>query len=180
MASRPKNMESRIRMDLLYRFRWNLVAALQDVEIALGTSNEETVVRLFEDPSADEELAVPSLSRFEVASAECLDKRSFDYTPEPQRYQPPPSLIIKNADGGSITLRQFVTEVHAYMNEHMDEIKKTLDGLYQIPVDERILFRRVYAVGTDDNDIRLSVSLSPKAERTSLDQFWTTQLKLCS
>lgn len=177
-------MENRIRpirTDLLCRLRWNLLADLHDIEIAGGPNEKESVISLFDHSSADEGLAIPSLSRIEVGSAECLDKYdlSFDGSPEPDGYRPPPSLVIENRDGGSITVRQFVTEVHAYMNEHMDEIKKALGGIYTTPVDEMnmVFFRRAWAVESpDDNNVRLYVSLEPTAERTSMEQFWATQL----
>jgi hypothetical protein len=174
-----KNKESSIRMDLLYRLRWNLRADLQHVEITVGASNEEKLVSLFDHSSADESLAVPGLSSLEVASAECLDKYENSYdegSPDPDGYRPPPLLFIENEDGKSITLRQFVTEVHAYMNENIAEIKKALRGQYTSSVDEMIFFRRVWAVGTSDDNIRLSISLVPGMERTKMEDFWSAHL----
>jgi hypothetical protein len=168
-----KNKESSIRMDLLYRLRWNLRADLQHVEITVGASNEEKLVSLFDHSSADESLAVPGLSSLEVASAECLDKYENSYD---EGSRPPPLLFIENEDGKSITLRQFVTEVHAYMNENIAEIKKALRGQYTSSVDDMIFFRRVWAVGTSDDNIRLSISLVPGMERTKMEDFWSAHL----
>lgn len=182
MTPELKDKESSIRMDLLYRLRWNLRANLHDVEIAVGASNEERLVLLFDHSSADESLAVPGLSSLEVASAECLDKRGNSYdddedSPNPDSYRPPPSLFIENEDGRAITLRQFVTEVHAYMNENIAEIKKALRGQYTSSVDGMIFFRRVWAVGSDDGNIRLSVSLVPGMERTKMENLWAAHLQ---
>lgn len=161
-------------MDLLYRLRWNLRADLHNVEISVGTSNEERLVLLFDHSSADESLAVLGLSSLEVASAECLDKHGNscdddEGSPNPDSYWPPPSLFIEYEDGRAITLRQFVTEVHAYMNENIAEVKKALCGQYTSSVDGMIFFRRVWAVGSDGGNIRLSVSLVPEMENTKME-----------
>ncbi len=178
MPPKLVNMEHRIRMDLLYRLQWDLLADLNEIQIAVGPDNEESVVPLFEQNCAEEDITKSGLSRIEVCSDECLRRyeNSFDGSPEPDGYQPPPSLIIEAKDGGFITLKQFVTEVHAYLNEYMDDVKTALRQLYKIPVNERIFFRRVWARGTDDNDIRLSVSLLPKLKSASMDQHWASHL----
>lgn len=102
MASEYKSMEDRIRMDLLYRLRWNLLADLHDTEIAVGPNNEERVVPLFDHFSADEDLVVPGLSRIEVTNAECIDKyeNSCDRSPEPEGYRPRPLLSLRMKMGG--------------------------------------------------------------------------------
>ncbi|KAF2271379.1 uncharacterized protein EI97DRAFT_471252 [Westerdykella ornata] len=204
------SMAERIRMDLLYRLRWDLLADLHDIQIVVDTPNEgrpfvfndslaasvgestgfgptnhmpqERRIPLFDHSSAEEDLAVPGLSRIEVCSSECLDKYdlSYDQIPESDGYQPPPSLIIENKDGKSITLRQFVTQAHAYLNEHMDEINRALraTSIYGKQVDgaTSLFFRRVWASGTDDNGIRLSVSLIPEGGWEDMDRFWAAPL----
>jgi hypothetical protein len=178
MTSDLENQESNIRMDLLYRLRWNLRADLHDIEIAVGVSDEEKLVSLFDHSSADESLALPGQSSLEVASSECLMRyeNSYDGSPEPDGYRPPPPLFIENEDGKSITLRQFVTEVHAYINENIAEIKKALRGYYTSSVEDKIFFRRVWASGTGDDNIRLCVSLIPGMERTKMDDLWAAHL----
>lgn len=172
------NMEHRIRMDLLYRLRWDLLADLHDIKIAVGPENEESVVPLFDHSCVDEGIGEPSLSRIEVCSGECLQRyeNSFDGSPEPDGYQPPPSLIIKAKDGESVTLAQFVTEVHVYLNEYMDHIKTAMRQMYTISVNERIFFRRVWATGTD-HDVRLTVMLLPKLNSASMEQHWASHLQ---
>lgn len=65
------------------------------------------------------------------------------------------------------------------MNEQMDEIRKALRGFYYTaPVIDTIFFRRVWATKTDDTNVTLAVSLLiPKAERTSMEQHWTSHLR---
>jgi len=169
-------------MDLLYRLRWNLRADLHDVEIAVGASNEERLVLLFDHSSANESLVVPGLSSLEVVSEVCLEKHANscdgdEGSPNPYSYRPPPSLFIENKDRRAITLRQFVTEVHAYMNENIAKIKKALRGQVTSSVDGKIFFRRVWAVGSDDGNIRLSVSLIPEMERTKMENLWAAHLQ---
>jgi hypothetical protein len=178
MAPKLVNMEQRIRMDLLYRLRWDLLAGLHDIEIAVGPENAESVVVLFDQPCVDEDIAEPGLRRVEVCSDECLRRyeNSFDGSPEPDGYQPPPSLFIEAKDGGFIALKQFVTEVHAYLNEHMDHVKSALRQMYTSSVNERIYFRRIWARGKDDNDVRLSVSLLPKLNSAPMEQHWASHL----
>lgn len=172
------NMEHRIRMELFYRLRWDLLADLHDVKIAVGPENEESVVPLFDQYCVDEDIANPGLSRIEVCSDECLRRyeNSFDGSPEPDGYRPPPSLIIEAEDGGSVTLKQFVTEVHTYLNEYMDHVKTALRHMYTISANERIFFRRIWARGTDNDDVRLTVSLLPKLYSASMEQHWASHL----
>lgn len=59
---------------------------------------------------------------------ECMGKFDLSYDSDGDLemcpYRPPPSLIFENEDGRSITLRQFVTKVHAYLSEHMEQVKQ--------------------------------------------------------
>jgi hypothetical protein len=171
------SMEHKIRMDLLYRLRWNLRSGPDDIEIVVGSSGEETLVPLFSHSSAASYLAVLNVRRLEVTSGDCIERYelSYDSTPEPDSYQPPP-LIIESEDGKRIILGQFVTQVHAYLNEHMSDIEKALRQQFKPSADDTIWFCRVWAVGTGDEDIRLSVSLRPGMEREKMENFWKGQL----
>jgi hypothetical protein len=170
-----------IRLDLLYRLRWNIMADLQDVEIVVGAKDEEKTVPLFGHPSADEVISEPGLSRIEVNSRECREKfnLSYDGSPEPDGYRPPPPLIIQNEDGKSITLGQFVTEVHAYLNEHLAEVKKAQRVRAAMPWSETMLFyRRASTKRTDDGRIIVNVEMMPHAPDAELrERLWTGQLK---
>lgn len=176
-----QRVDDRIRMDLLYRLRWNLLADLHNIEIVVGPENEKRTIPLFGHSSADADLGVPGLSRVEVNSRECREKfyLSYDGSPEPDGYRPPPSLIIENEDGGSITLGQFVTEVHAYLNVHLGEVKKAMRVMASMPWSETLLFfRRARAFRTDDGNIIVNVELMPHAEHTEFREIlWAQQLK---
>ncbi|EUC46409.1 hypothetical protein COCMIDRAFT_25499 [Bipolaris oryzae ATCC 44560] len=66
------------------------------------------------------------MSRIEIESSEYENKFDLSYDSDPAKssYQSPSPLIIQNEDGLSITFRQFVPDIHAYLNEHFEEIKK--------------------------------------------------------
>jgi hypothetical protein len=172
------DMEYRIRMDLPYRLRWNLRSEIDDVEIVVGSSGEETLIPLFSHLSAASYLAVLNVRRLEVICGDCIRgyELSYDDTPEPNGYQPPPSLIIENEDGKRITLEHFVTQVHAYLNKHMFDITEALRQQFKPFSDDTIWFHRVWVAGTRDEDIRLSVSLRPGMEREKMENFWRGRL----
>ncbi|EMD61574.1 hypothetical protein GGP41_004175 [Bipolaris sorokiniana] len=169
-----------IRMDLLYRLRWNLLADLHDVEIVWGSRNEEEIGPFFEHASADADFGLPSLSRLEVKSRECDEKfrLSYDSDPTESSYQPPPPLIIQNEDGASITFRQFVTEVHAYLNEHFEEVKKAQRVVAAEPWSETLLyFRRAWPYETEDGNVVVYVEMMPRAADAKFrDILWGQQL----
>ncbi|KAI8937346.1 hypothetical protein NX059_006552 [Plenodomus lindquistii] len=178
MTTEVENMDSNIRMDLLYRLRWDLRANLHDVKIMAGHENEEQLVSLFDHSCANESLASPGLSNMEISSAEC-DKKyeaSQNGTPDPDGYFPPPSLFINNEDGKPITLGQFVTQVHEYVNEHIEEIKGALRTWYTSSVEGKIFFKCAHASGTGDDDVKVSVSLMPEMDRERMDRLWAVHL----
>ncbi|USP76892.1 uncharacterized protein yc1106_04166 [Curvularia clavata] len=176
-------MPNPIRMDLLYRLRWNLLTDVHNTEIVLGIENEETIVPLFDHALADADLGVPSLSHIEVNSRECLEKFYLSYDSdgdlEMGGYRPPPPLIIKNEDGRSITLRQFVTEVHAYLNEHLEEVKKAQWVRAAEPWSENLLFfRRAFPRRDDDGNIIVNVEMmGHAADAETRDKMWAHQLR---
>jgi hypothetical protein len=200
MATRPKRrmLTDRIREDLLYRLRWNVLATLDNIEIATGSYDQTTNVPLFGHPLADEPIAVPPFSRIdEVYIAECLDKVDFRHEiPEEYRYKPPPALTINNEDGNPITLGQFVTQTHAYLNVHIEELKKAKGELYgkvvtnedgtwarvisdepYLPPNIALFFSKVSAVQIGQI-VQFSTHFFAEGENThSTDQFWATQLR---
>jgi hypothetical protein len=170
-----------IRMDLLYRLCWNLLADLHDVETVWGPKNEEKIIPFFEHSSADAEFGVPSVSRIEVKSRECDEKfqLSYDSEPEEDGYRPPPPLIVQNKDGGFVTLRQFVTKVHAYLNQHLDEVKKAQRVMAAEPWPETLLyFRRAWPHENDDGNVIVYIEMMPHAADAKFrDILWAQQLK---
>lgn len=167
-------------MDLLYRLRWNLLADLSDIKIVSGPKNGEEIGPFFEHADADADFGLPSVSRIEVNSRECDEKfrLSYDSEPEEDGYRPPPPLIIQNEDGGSITFRQFVTEVHAYLNEHLDEVKKAQRVMAAEPWSETLLyFRRAWPYETEDGNVVVYVEMMPRAADAKFrDIIWNQQL----
>jgi hypothetical protein len=52
-----------------------------------------------------------------------LDEKSAnDEQEEKDRYWPPPPLVLEKEDGSAITVRDFVTKVHAYFNENKEAV----------------------------------------------------------
>jgi len=170
-------MGIQIREDLLYRLRWNLLAPLQDIEITIGPKNEETLVPLFDHLCANAPLSVPSRHRLEVLSEDIWTSHEGwhhgDDSPEPDcACKPPPNLVIENADGRPVTLRQFVTQVHPYLNEHMGKVKRALT-LFQkdLPEEKTFLFKRAWNFNT-----KLRVYLMLKRDAEYMEEHWATQL----
>lgn len=176
-------MKIQIREDLLYRLRWNLVAPLHDIEIAIGPKNEEKLIPLFDHPCVEANISVPSLRHLEVMSDDMWRSHEAwhhgDDSPEPDcACKPPPNLVIENANGRPITLRQFVTQVHAYFNEHMVKIKRAMTMFQSIIPGEAIpLFQRAWNRGTRDPDVLLSVYLTLERDWEVMEEHWVKQLE---
>lgn len=107
------------------------------MEIATSSAEPVNYAPLFGHHLADKSLAEPPLNRIDqVHINDCSEKASRqnryldDSDDETDRYNPPAPIDICNEDGNSITLGQFVTKVHVYLNEHADEIKKVKSELY--------------------------------------------------
>jgi hypothetical protein len=130
------SLDRRLRQDLLYRLRWDLSGTVEDIEIATGSYDRTVNMPFFGHPLADEFLFDPPLSCNEQVNIRDLtDKVDRDiYYPKEERYQPPTALKIDNDDGSLITLRQFVTELHAYVHRNLEEIKRVKSELYGKPV----------------------------------------------
>lgn len=57
-----------------------------------------------------------------IPSSSLLKKHCRDEQDEIYRCNTPDALIIENKDGSQITVHDFVTKVHEYLNAHKDEI----------------------------------------------------------
>jgi hypothetical protein len=130
------SLGQRIRQDLLWRLRWNVVDAAEDIQIATGPYDQSTNMPFVSHPLANESLFDPPLSCINQ-----IDIRDFGdqvdrdiYYSEEERYKPPAALRIENEDGVPITLRQFVTELHSYAKCHLKELRKVKGVLYGEPV----------------------------------------------
>lgn len=198
MEPERHDLSDRIRMDLLFRLRWNILGSLDDVKIATGPHDQTALVPLFGCPLAEESLGQPPISLIDkVWMTDCMSKRDFDYAEEEYRYNPPAPLTITNQDGSPITLGQFVTRVHVYLNENMEELKKVkgelygrevtredgstgrdiIDGQPYLPPDIAFFFKRVDA-GSVGEEVWISVSVWAEGEMgRSNDWFWSMQLR---
>ncbi|USP78067.1 hypothetical protein yc1106_05341 [Curvularia clavata] len=194
MTSRPKRSMLEVRNDLLYRLRWNVFGPLDEIEIRTGPWDQTTDVPLFGHPLAKESIAVPPVSRIDkLCIAECLDRVDYRME-EAYQYKPPPPLTIHNEDGSAISIGQFVTEAHAYLNLHAEALKDAKGRLYGIPgetdpitgictiVDHylppstRLFFKRVDAVQIGEIN-QFSVSVFAEGEMfITAEDFWDRQL----
>jgi hypothetical protein len=171
---------------------------VEDVEIATGPVDQITILPLSGHPLADESLYDPPLNCIdEILLRDFTSKveRDIYYEPE-ERYQPPPALKIDNTDGSPITLRQFVIELHAYIQRNRQEIIRVKAEMYGTPITHadgsqgrEIVFGRPAKL-PDDIDIRfynampleidgrtkLLVWLHADGEFSSSQEFWATRL----
>jgi len=128
--------QSHIRQDLLYRLRWNVFGNIEDIKIEDGPHNGVTDLSpFFSHPIASDSIAQPPLNRLVVYSRECTDKHIFDYDNEGHQYQPPDPLVIERLDGNPITVNDFVTQVHYYLNTHKEVIIEYLKNFRSAVVD---------------------------------------------
>jgi hypothetical protein len=181
----------------LYRLRWNVFATLDDVEIRTEPCDQTTNVPLFGHHLANESIANPPFSRVdEVCIGECLNRVGLHHEEE-DRYKPPPALTINNEDGSPIALGQFVTEAHAYLNLHMEELKLAKGELYgrvsvaedgtmvrtisdepYLPPNIGFFFWRVHAIHIGQI-VRFNTEAFAEGEKfCRADKFWARQLKV--
>ncbi|KAF1950075.1 hypothetical protein CC80DRAFT_598496 [Byssothecium circinans] len=178
----------------------NILTSPDSIEIATGPLNQNqtttptTTVPFLTHAFADESLAQPPLSRIDkVLLADCWGKTDQElFMPEEYRYKPPPALTITNDDGSAITLGQFVSHVHAYLNTHMEEVKKVKGEMYGklvtkedgrmvreitygeswLPPDISFFFSQVYAMLVGE-EVWVSVKVFAEGEfGWDVDRFW--------
>jgi hypothetical protein len=192
------DIEDRTRHDLLYRLRWNLLDSAEHIEIATGPLDQIINLPFLGHPLANESLFNPPLSCIdEITIRDFADKEDQDiYYPKEERYKPPTALKITNSDGSPITLGQFVTELHTYVEDNLEELKKVkgemygehvthADGSYGrnitagrpvvLPNDVGIFFYTVMPIDRDGS-IRLLVRLYAEGEFYWPKGFWAMRL----
>jgi hypothetical protein len=107
------------------------------------------------------------------------------------------ALTIKNEIGSPITIGQFVSQVHEYVNENIDEVKNVKGRYYgkvetwedgtsarvatygqpYLPSDVAIFFSKVRATSVEDT-VSMTISLFPAGEMgRSTDAFWQIQIR---
>ena len=94
-------------------------SAVDDITIMAGPRDDATVPFLGHSFS-NEPLAEPPLSRVGVRIGLCKGKKSYTNllswgNETKARYRGPPDFVINNEDGSSISMREYITELHAFL-----------------------------------------------------------------
>jgi hypothetical protein len=150
MASYSAADVERIRQDLLYRLQWDVFGTLSDIRVVEQAGNANTSTTPFLVHSiASESLADPPLTKISVHIGGCEEKAANDEHEEEWRYQPPSPIVIEHEDNTPITLKEFVTRTHEFLNANKEIIFKVEDELYVEPEDlgDGMM---VIGVGTDN------------------------------
>lgn len=138
----------RLRDDLLERLRWDVFGSLNDIQV----KDPGNALTPFMGASiASESLASPPFTKISVYIDVCEEKRNMDEQEEEDRYAAPEPLIIDKEDGSSISLHDFVSQVHSYLNVNKEEIMQCEDELYMNPVDLGDGVKAVEVVPDDDD-----------------------------
>lgn len=138
----------RIRQDLLSRLHWNIFGPLSEITVRDGP----TLALLAHHAIKSESIAIPPLSKVTVHMDVCQEKYAMDEHDEEDRYQPPAPLVIEKPAGTPISIEDFVTHVHAFLNANKEEIFKCEDEFYMLPtrLDDGTTF-----VGVDPDEFNL-------------------------
>jgi hypothetical protein len=137
----------RIRQSLFDQLHWIVFGPQSD--IAVQDSN--ALVPFANHAIGLESIADPPVSRITVRIEVCEDKYSMDETDEEEyRYQPPEPLIIEKQNGAPILLKEFIDQVHPFLNANKDQIYKCEDENYSLPTD--------LMDGTNSNSVDLAES----------------------
>lgn len=117
----------RIRQDLFNRLHWEVFGPQSNITVQDGnvlTSFANHAIGL-------ESIADPPVSRITVRIEVCENRSSMDETDEEEyRYQPPEPLVIEKRNGAPISLKEFIDQVHPFLNANKDEIYKCEDENY--------------------------------------------------
>jgi hypothetical protein len=132
MSGNSDTGEPEIRDNLLKRLQWDVAGPLSGIEIATGPPNQLINESLLDSTLGHEPLYDRLCNRIdEIIIRDFSDREDRDiYYPKEERYKGPPALEINNEDGRPITLRQFVTEAHAYVARNMEELRRVLSTTY--------------------------------------------------
>ena len=122
----------RIRQDLFNRLHWNVFSPQSDI-----TVQDSNALTPFANHAISlESIADPPVSRITVQIQVCQNKFSMDETDEEEyRYQPPEPLVIENQNRAPILLKEFINQVHLFLNANKDEIYKCEDENYSQPTE---------------------------------------------
>lgn len=122
----------RTRQDLFDRLHWNVFGPQRDITVQDGNA-----LTLFSNHAiALESIADPPISRITVRIQVCENKASMDEIDEEEhRYQPPEALVIEKQDGSPILLKDFIDQIHPFLNANEVEIYRCEDEIYSQPTE---------------------------------------------
>jgi hypothetical protein len=112
------------KVALFARLRWDVFGDIGNIKVDndVSANGTPTIEPFAGHPIAEENVTDPPVSRMAVAITPLNEKSIHDEQEEKDRYWPPPPLLLENEDGSAIKVRDFVTKVHAYLNEHKGDI----------------------------------------------------------
>jgi hypothetical protein len=129
-----KDYLDRLRDDLLERLCWDVFGSLSDIQV---NDPGNSLTPFIGSSIASESLASPPFTNISVYIDVCEGKQSMDELDDEDQYAAPEPLIIDKEDGSPISLHDFVSQVHSYLNANKEEIMQCEDELYMNPVDLR-------------------------------------------
>ena len=122
----------RIRQDLLNRLHWNVFCPQSDITVQDGNA----LTPFANHAIGSESIADPPVPRITVMIQVCEDKSSMDQTDEEEyQYQPSEPLVIEKRNGAPILLKEFINQVHPFLNANKDEIYRCEDENYSQPTE---------------------------------------------
>ena len=195
-AAVEDDIPDRIRQDLFNRLHWDVFGPLSDITVQDG--NKNTLATFTSHAIGLESIADPPVFRISVNIDVCQQKFSMDETDEEDyRYQPPKPLVIENQNGSPISIKDFIDQVHLFLNANKDEIYKCEDENYygadedegrdkdqptecgiftrsgNIPPWSRFFFDRAQINELDTNEFEVYIELFVEGNMgLSSDQFW--------
>jgi hypothetical protein len=143
-----------MRQDLLYRLRWNIFGSIDDIQFMDGI----TPVLSSTHSVAKEPLCSLPTHHLRVHIYGCMNKHSSQYEYEPEdRNQAPAPLAINEEGKKGITIGQCITQVHAYLNTHEQEIRKVVGETYGVPmidIDGQQIYSLIYGKPVNLDGVR--------------------------
>lgn len=122
----------RIRQDLLNRLHWVVFDLQSDITVQDGNA----LTPFANHAIGSESIADPPVSRITVRIQVCEDKSSMYQTDEEEyQYQPPEPLVIEERNGAPILPKEFINQVHPFLNANKDEIYRCEDESYSQPTE---------------------------------------------
>jgi hypothetical protein len=123
----------RIRQEILTRLRWSLLGPVEGVMIEDGLKEDgtEKLRPFLSHALAMEDVAVPPTSRLSIYNKDVNTYMFYDRVPAEQQPRP---VVIEHADGTSISIKEFVIAVHAFMSQHKDMVIDNRKFLVRAPL----------------------------------------------